>query len=399
MKKILIWDLAIRLSNSGGPGGYLYNIHEYLKDNPNSQIVFISDFLNKDNSTIASNVEKGKLKTILLKSFLGKLLSEIKSIYNLYYKKSPVRYIFDLNQFSFIHFHSIFDLQNNTKYLKGYNGKVVLTSHTPEPPFNEILQTYIYHKSLFKLLNNHLTRREIKIAKNYVDLWLFPTRTAMEPYVSNSNLYREYFEQNIEKLVFVPSAILDDNTEREDNYFAKFGIPDESFNIVYVGRHNEVKGYGELKEIAKKVLNNNPKVHFIIAGKEEPLKRLDHDRWHELGWINYSSKLIKNADLFILPNKQTYFDLVALEVLRAGTPLLLTYTGGNKYFVDDLDNEETKGIYSYKSGDVNGAYKCIEDIIKKKEHNLGLNNRKLWENHFKLERYIRDYLNFVNGEK
>ena len=51
MKKILIWDLNINLLNTGGPAGYLYNIHEYLKCNNElgKPIFFLKDILNRKN--------------------------------------------------------------------------------------------------------------------------------------------------------------------------------------------------------------------------------------------------------------------------------------------------------------------------------------------------------------
>lgn len=36
--KILIWDKQLPLENMGGPSGYLYNIHEFLKEHPSEQI-------------------------------------------------------------------------------------------------------------------------------------------------------------------------------------------------------------------------------------------------------------------------------------------------------------------------------------------------------------------------
>ena len=42
MKKVLVWD-TFPLQNTGGPMGYLYNLHEYLKQHPTDQITFLSD--------------------------------------------------------------------------------------------------------------------------------------------------------------------------------------------------------------------------------------------------------------------------------------------------------------------------------------------------------------------
>lgn len=57
--------------------------------------------------------------------------------------------------------------------------------------------------------------------------------------------------------------------------------------------------------------------------------------------------------MFILPNRETYFDLVLLEVMSLGIPVLASYTGGNKYFEKINDS----GIYFFK--DMNEAMKRI----------------------------------------
>ena len=40
MSKILIWNKNLPLKNAGGPAGYLYNIHSYLKEYPVDEISF-----------------------------------------------------------------------------------------------------------------------------------------------------------------------------------------------------------------------------------------------------------------------------------------------------------------------------------------------------------------------
>lgn len=47
--------------------------------------------------------------------------------------------------------------------------------------------------------------------------------------------------------------------------------------------------------------------------------------------------LLQEVDVFVLPNRQTYYDLILLEVMRAGKPVLLTTTGGNKHFLGYKD--------------------------------------------------------------
>ncbi len=50
--------------------------------------------------------------------------------------------------------------------------------------------------------------------------------------------------------------------------------------VSYVGRHNEIKGYADLKKMGEKLLNNQ-NTYFLIAGKEEPMDWIIHTglRW------------------------------------------------------------------------------------------------------------------------
>ena len=87
---------------------------------------------------------------------------------------------------------------------------------------------------------------------------------------------------------------------RED-FRKKYGIPDNAFVISYAGRHNEIKGYADLKRLGEKLLADK-NVYFLIAGKEEPMTGLKNDHWIEVGWTNDPHSLIAASDVFVLPN-------------------------------------------------------------------------------------------------
>ena len=57
-------------------------------------------------------------------------------------------------------------------------------------------------------------------------------------------------------------------------------------------------------------MNKNNKTKFLIAWKEYPIKWLNNDRWIEIWWTDKPYEIIKASDIFILPNKETYFDLI-----------------------------------------------------------------------------------------
>ena len=122
------------------------------------------------------------------------------------------------------------------------------------------------------------------------------------------------------------------------------------------------------------------------------MKGLQNPRWIELGWINYGNEVIANSDVFVLPNKETYFDLVALEVMRQGTPILMTKTGGNKYF---LKYGEENGFFFYSYGDINEAKEKLYHIIDLKRtgdlKTKACNIRKTFEKNFTIANFVERY--------
>ena len=101
--------------------------------------------------------------------------------------------------------------------------------------------------------------------------------------------------------------------------------------------------------------------------------------------------------MYVLPNRETYFDLVVIECLRAGLPLSVSNTGGNKYF-QTLDPDETLGISYFEITRPEDAVKQIEHncTLKRNDcnayNNLKDNNITLYNNHFTLGKYIASYI-------
>ena len=178
--------------------------------------------------------------------------------------------------------------------------------------------------------------------------------------------------------------------------FSKYEIPNNSFVVSFVGRHNEIKGYDNLKVIGKNIISTIANSYFLIAGNENPLHGLDNKRWIEAGWTNDPYSLINASDVFILPNKETYFDLVFLEVLSLGKTIVASKTGGNKYF----ERFKSSGIYLYSS-----IQEC-EEILQKLSHRTSEEirrdeeaNLKIYQKYFTSKVFLKNYLNLINSLK
>ena len=372
--KVLIWDKDFSLKDTGGPAGYLYKVHEYLKQTPTDEIIFYSDIF-ADNSFEDSNWEilkKALLGKIPLKVIWGKIVRRLtkqtfdnfRMLFHTYYAVPPLseKEINLMNSVDYVHFHLISSVLRYYPYFKYINSKTILTTHTPEPNITEIegYRSAVKRMTQYKWVKDKLLKREA-FGYQVVDYIMLPVPTAQEAYTSNCPILKKAFYELQNKIFYVPTAIQESvsiNQEKQKEYAEK--LSSYPFKVCFIGRHNSIKGYDKLQDIAKSCWQKNPNITFVIGGTEKPMMRLDDSRWIELGWID-TSALLESIDMFVLPNKQTYFDLILLEVLRQGIPCILSETGGNKWFI----NKHINGIYGYEYDDVEAAANLIVHLSHK----------------------------------
>lgn len=391
MKKILIWYLY-ELENSGGPKGYLYNIHKYLTSFPNPQITFLVDLI--------TPIKAKKFQRSLKQTFFSRILNDIKQILNFTwrhynYKCSNLDSI-NIEDFDIVHIHDVAEYFRFKNKYPTFSGKVVLTNHSPCPWAYEMMSPY---DKFVHLVQPYAIYKECQAYKE-VDYLMFPCKNAREPYEVNKSI-KNTFTNNENKFFYVPSAILDfEINEAKMQHFSDLGIPDNAFVITYFGRHNSIKGYDILKTVGEVLLDKYPNLYILCAGQGDILP-LNHKRWIELGFINNTQELLHQADLYISANRETYFDLVVLEILRSSTKALLSNTGGNKYF-KKFDKEKSIGLDFF---DVNN----MPELLSKVEGNILCKqktpdeykkqcqaNRQLFLDYFTIDKYINRYLDEIN---
>ena len=388
--KILIWDKDIPLTNTGGPSGYLWNIHEFLREEPEEQIVFYSDIINKESRS--SNIVFRFFLWVLYRLRLNCIFD---IVFNYASKGALSETEIDvIKTFDYVHFHSISSAIGYNSLIKKCGPKTILTTHTPEPLINELCGG----KSVFRdfilstgSIRNYFIRKEVK-ALDSVNYLMYPVRHAIECYTNTSCIYRDFFDKmDVQRKTFyVPTCIPDKSIDRNISILASLNIPEGAKKICYVGRHTDVKGYPYLKEIASKLFDQNNDIYFVLGGAFNESEIVRHKNWIELGWVN-TDQLLNEIDVFVLPNKQTYFDLIALEILRSGTPLITTLTGGNK----DLHDVNKGGIVFIPENDADSAAKILKDIFSKDINELGKKNRELFLETFIISHYVHNYIDAI----
>jgi len=181
---------------------------------------------------------------------------------------------------------------------------------------------------------------------------------------------------------------LEHNLSREQ-IREKYNIPNDAFVVSYVGRHNHVKGYDLLQKAAEEVWRKEPNVYFLIAGKEFPIRGLRDKKWIEVGWTNIPGNIVNASDVFVLPNRRTFFDLILLEVMSIGKPIIASFTGGNKFV-----SRQTNGIITFEKENIADLVKKILDLslLSRDElERLGLENKILYNNYYTPEKFALRY--------
>lgn len=394
MQKVLIYLRENDLAPIGGPLGYNYNLKTELNRIGYKGIHFLPSCHNQQG--IKLHIKKCLMK--FLSKRMGRLINEflnIKSTYQLLSSKFHHKAQLDLNQYDIVHFHGTYDMFNVRDDLSTYKGKIILTSHSPTLASIERYEelNHILKKIFASLYRKLSVMDEYSFTK--ADYVLFPCEEAEEPYYNTWEQFskiKDVRKNHFKYLLTGIQSVHCKNNRKE--ILSSYSIPLDSIVISYVGRHNAIKGYDILKYIGERILSKYPNVYFLIAGMEGPMQRLHHPRWIEVGWTNDPYSLIASSDIFILPNRETYFDLILLEVLSIGIPIVASATGGNKYFF----RFDRKGILLYKT--IDEGVKMIESLIEtthSERESLGALNKELFIKYFTSEVFAKNYITLIQG--
>lgn len=359
---------------TGGPNGYVYNLTSLKSEN--IDFCYLDDF----NESIGKKYKK------YFPSFIVEVVKGIRENNKIKKIMRGCEILENINQYDIIHFHTTNDLHLYRKQLENYKGKIVLTCHTPIPPFMELYNDY-YSKIMRIICGKKSVKKYKKICEDAFAIAnniVFPCVEAEEAYYELWDGYSAMHDSFADKISYIPTGCIEKKTDSKKSILGdKYN---KKFVICYAGRHNKSKGYDILVDIAK-TLAKDDSLKFIICGNQGPLYDPKISNWHEIGWTTKVDSYIKSSDIFILPNRWTYFDLIFLEVLSMGQIIVASKTGGNKYF----SKYPNCGIFLYE--DVDDAIKYINMIRKMPAEQAALlrkNNREL---------YLKEFSNFVFSKR
>ena len=123
----------------------------------------------------------------------------------------------------------------------------------------------------------------------------------------------------------------------------ELGVAHDSVLVGSVGNVRAAKDYAMLVKAAAIVVEQNAKVHFVIAGhqKAELMDELDtlilklglKSNVHFIGFCDDSAQFLAQMDVFALSSKSEGFSISTIEGMATGLPVLVTRCGGPEEIV------------------------------------------------------------------
>jgi glycosyltransferase involved in cell wall biosynthesis len=135
----------------------------------------------------------------------------------------------------------------------------------------------------------------------------------------------------------VPPLVTEEPSEAERAEVRReLGLPESSLIALSVGRLSKQKGHEQLIRIAREAVTELPQVHFVIAGEGELHEDLEaqirkqgvEKSVHLLGQRDDVDRLLRSADVFLLPSLYEGFPFALLEAAAHGLPIVSADVGG-----------------------------------------------------------------------
>ncbi|MGY3895340.1 glycosyltransferase [Aeromonas enterica] len=392
MKKILnIYTLGKIGDRLGGPMAYLFNLKSYFESINESSVDYL-DFTH--------NVKKQTTVKGLLVSKIAKIMPNIMKAW--YFERqakilveSKVNYIRNnidkVTQSDILFCHSTIDCYAVNKVCteEGINKKIVLTSHTPVP----------FSYDIFIKLNDVHHYKFNSVLRFYKNIDILAYKCANKiffPCDESFGIYSKYLPELKEidiknKIDYLATGInLCKPIINSSEFKEKYGISIDSVVVSYIGKRNSIKGFDRFIKLHKEIMNSplSGKVTFVLAGNG-PMEAPKGKEVIDIGWTKDPFSIINASDYFVLANRETYFDLIALEVLSLGTKLLASNNGGNCHLYKVLGND-CVNLFSFDDD-----YNKLIDVISSHESYSKNDVIDKFRDNFSMEKFAQNYLKKV----
>ena len=173
--------------------------------------------------------------------------------------------------------------------------------------------------------------------------------------------------------------------------------------VTFLGRITMQKGPEYFVEAAAKVLRNNPKVRFVMAGSGDMMEKMIDlaaargiaDRFHFPGFQKGKQvyEMLKASDVYVMPSVSEPFGISPLEAMQMGVPSIISKQSGCAEILTNVIKTDYWDIDAMADA-INSivSYPAMHDQLK--EDGLAEVNQITWD---KAGRKVIDIYNRVLG--
>lgn len=346
-RKVFIFNFYNCNTTDGGPSGFLaQNVLGY------SSVYYDVNPVFPDHQLFRDHLRKRFIKPPVHRLY-----------YDWYIRCEKIYKSYHVSRYPIVYFHDVFSLACCIHLIPAHQ-IVILQSHCPELPHNELHELSHVTDGMV----SWATQAE-KMAFARADDLVFPNEGAVEIY---SSLISHH-----SRIHFLATGAMPVGT------LQRFPLDSDLTYLLFVGRRNYIKGFDIILEAFKSCREYRRDVRLVIVGKGTPVFE---DGVIDVGFSARPHDWINSCDFVLSCNRQSYFDLLVLETLSVGTPLIISTTMGHRFF----ENHKSAGILTIDeptSGNLSAV--LMSDALDKKNNNKMTrnSNQKLFDQYFTAEKY------------
>lgn len=382
----------------GGPGGYLYNLRIGLSARPDERIKIVA-------TSHESEVRYHYSSYTPLKVALGKVLPA--SLVPMVARRKQVRRWTEpldigaetrelLARSHVVVFHTVRQGYRYLRETERSNGqRIYIMNHGPTDFSTELMEERASRWGNWE--NWHRVRAkwaplELE-AYQLADGLIAPCSAALEAYFEFDTGMQKAFRQLpvYELRTGAPQLTAELSKQKLS---ADLEISADAIVIGFFGRYHAHKGFDLFIDTAKwAAAKGDRRFVFLSAGEGLIRPPRDLPNFIDLGWQDRRvAEYINYADLVLSPNRYNYFDLLILEAMSLGKPVVTSTRGGNGCF-----DESAAGIVRIQDLSPGAIYDHLWRLSDRENlRKMGMANKATYERVYDLKSFATRHSKFAD---
>jgi glycosyltransferase involved in cell wall biosynthesis len=273
--------------------------------------------------------------------------------------------------------------------------KVYVMPHGPTDFAAETVQSRIFQygeTAFWQQARIRLAKLELETYQ-LADGILAPCRQALDGYFDFDPQMQAVLRQV--SVYELPSGVAAMQAKRSrSEVLNALGISPDKQIVGYFGRYHPHKGFDYFCEVVKEAARRgDERFMFISAGAGAILPPTDLPNYKDLGWQKEGlPDLIAAANLVLSPNRYTYFDLMILEAMSLGRPILTSANGGNLYL-----QEHCVGVTCFTDPSPSALYESLVALSPATLQEMSRASQSVFDRSYNLQAFCERHINFARS--